>query len=337
VLTQIAGDKARIENDIQLNSRLARAFAGSGKSAAIVRLDKNLLWNLEPDERRYTELSMQDLRAQRQQAMQAMQSQQGSGQNLPVSAESCQWSDSEIEFERPRGKEKIAGIKASKNIVRMHQSCRDPKTGNTCEMTWVMESWLASDVPGEKEANNFRAAWANALGISEAIPAIEGPAAGLLGMFASNWEEIAGELEEMRGYPLRSTLQMEIGGEQCKTAGGTSIAMDELWTDASTAAYNAALQRSGSEAGSAIGTAAAESLGDSVAGSIGGAAVSAATSELIGGLTGMFRKSKETPPPQAESVSPRVTLFRISTEVTSWSEISIPRERFDEPAQWTKL
>tara|TARA_R110000823_G_scaffold125385_7_gene252082 strand:- start:3334 stop:4479 length:1146 start_codon:yes stop_codon:yes gene_type:complete len=336
VLTQIAGDKARIENDIQLSSSLARAFAGSGKSAAIVRLDKNLLWNLEVDKQQYSEQSMAELRAQREQAMQAMQSQPG-GAGLPVSAQGCQWGDSEIEFERPGDKEKIAGIKASKNIVRMHQSCRDAQTGNTCEMTWVMESWLARNVPGQREADDFRSAWARALGINEAIPALDGPAAGLLHMFANNWEEVAGELEAMRGYPLRTILEMEIGGEQCKTAAGTAIAMDEMWSDASTAAYNAALSRSGSEASSAIGSAAADSLGNSVAGSIGGAAVGAATSELIGGLTGMFKKKKEAPKPQPASASPRVSVFKISSEITSWNDNSIPKERFQEPAQWTRL
>ncbi len=337
VLTQIAGDKARIENDIQLSSGLARAFAGNGKSGTIVRLDKDLLWSLEPDKQQYSEQSMAELRAQREEAMQAMSSQQGASQGLPVAAENCQWSDSEIEFERPGDKEKIAGIKASKNIVRMHQSCRDAQTGNTCDLTWVMESWLARNVPGEKEANAFRSAWAQALGMSEAIPALDGPAAGLLEMFAKNWEEVAGELEAMRGYPLRTILHMEIGGEQCKTAAGTAIAMDELWSDTSTAAYNAALARSGSEASSAIGSAAAESLGDSVAGSVGGAAIGAATSELIGGLTGMFKKKKEAPKAEPASAAPRITVFRISSEVTSWRDSSIPKERFDEPAQWKKL
>ena len=87
--------------------------------------------------------------------------------------------------------------------------------------------------------------------------------------------------------------------------------------------------------------AAAESMGNSVGGSIGGAAVGAAAGELIGGLTGMFRKKKKAPEPAAQTqVSPagqQVTVFRITSEVVDWSQITIPPERFDEPVGWKKL
>ena len=120
----------------------------------------------------------------------------------------------------------------------------------------------------------------------------------------------------------------------------TSSTISRVGGDASTAAYNAALNQAGDEAGSAVGRAAGESLGEGIAGSIGGAAVGAAAGELIGGLTGMFRKKKpekvETQPPPV-SAGQQVTVFRITTEVTKWSEVSIPQESFDEPVGWKKI
>jgi hypothetical protein len=77
-----------------------------------------------------------------------------------------------------------------------------------------------------------------------------------------------------------------------------------------------------------------------VAGSIGGAAVGAAAGELIGGLTSMFKKKKTVeaePPPPVATADQQVTVFRITTEVIDWSEITIPAERFDEPVGWKKL
>jgi hypothetical protein len=110
-----------------------------------------------------------------------------------------------------------------------------------------------------------------------------------------------------------------------------------VWTDAGTAAYNAALDRAGSEAGRAVGQSAGEALGDSIGGSIGGAAVGAAAGELVGGLTGMFRKKKENKPqPTRSAAAGQVTAFRIVTEVTEWSEIDIPAERFEVPVGWKK-
>lgn len=338
VLTQIAGDKARMENDIKMKSRLARTFMGNSASGSIVRLDRGLVWNLNTDKRQYTEQSFAELRAQREEAMAAMEQSGQKGGGLPVSAEGCQWSEAEVEIERPRGKETVAGLKTSKNIVKMHQSCRDPGTGNTCELSWIMETWMAKKVPAEKEARAFRQAWAEALGLGESMTGLEGPGAGLVAMFSANWEEVVEELEQIKGYPLRTLLKMEIGGEQCKTVAGTAIAMDEMWGDASTAAYNAALEQGGRETGSAIGTAAAESIGGGIGGSIGGAAIGAATGELIGGLTGMFKKKKPSESrPQTAVGDARVTVFTITSEVTDWSEITIPDERFEAPAGWKKM
>ena len=338
VLTQIAGDKARIENNVQMKSRLARTFMGNSAAGSIVRLDKGLVWNLDTDKRQYTEQSFAELRAQRQKVMDSMEQSGQQGGGLPITSDGCQWSESEVEFERPRGKETVAGLKASKNILKMHQSCRDPGTGNTCELSWIMETWMAKKVPAEKEARAFRQSWAEALGLGESMSGMEGPGAALVAMFSANWEELAAELEQVKGYPLRSLLKMEIGGEQCKTASGQAIAMDEMWGDASTAAYNAALDQTGSATGSAIGTATAESLGGGVGGSIGGAAIGAATGELIGGLTGMFKKKKPSESrPQTAVGDARVTVFTITSEVTDWSEITIPDERFEAPAGWKKM
>jgi hypothetical protein len=340
MLTQISGDKSRTESTMKMKSRLMGAFAGGGNTANIVRLDKALTWNLLPDKKQYSEMTFAALKAQMEEARKAMQKSQANGAALPVSAEGCEWTDGNLEVEHPGGTEKVAGIKTKKHIIRMRQSCTDPESGKTCDITWLMETWLAKKVPAEKEARKFREAYATAMGLDGVMGQVEGPGQGLLAMFANNWDEVVDEFEKMKGYPLRTAMQMGIGGEQCTTASGQPIAMDKIWADASTAAYNSALDQAGYEAGSAMGRAAGESLGNSVAGSIGGAAVGAAASELIGGLTSMFKKKKTVeaePPPPVATADQQVTVFRITTEVIDWSEITIPAERFDEPVGWKKL
>jgi len=344
VLTQISGDKARSDSTMKMKSRLMSTFSGSGNTANIVRLDKALTWNLLPDKKQYSEMTFDAIRAQMEEARLAMQksrtSGSGSGAALPISAEGCEWTEGNLEVEHPGGTEKVAGIKTKKHIIRMRQSCTDPESGKTCDITWLMETWLAKKVPAEKEARKFREAYAKAMGLEGVMGQVEGPGQGLVAMFANNWDEVVDEFKKMKGYPLRTAMQMGIGGEQCTTASGQPIAMDKIWADASTAAYNSALDQAGYEAGSAMGRAAGESLGDSVAGSIGGAAVGAAAGELIGGLTSMFKKKKTVEPepqPQVVAAGEQVTVFRIATEVTDWSEITIPPQRFDEPVDWKKL
>jgi hypothetical protein len=344
VLTQIAGDKSLTESTVAMKSKLAGMFAGSGRSANIVRLDKALTWNLLPEKQEYSELTFAEARAQMEQTRQAMRdaSAEGQGGSLPVSQEGCQFSDGEVDVAHGEGSEKIAGIKTRRHKITMRQSCTDPQTDKTCDLTWVMETWLAKKVPAEKEARAFREAYAEAMGMGDIMRQTEGAGQGLLSMFAANWEDVVEEFEKLEGYPLKTVLLMGIGGEQCTTESGQPIAMDEMWADASTAAYNAALDRAGYEAGSAAGRAVGESLGGSVAGSIGGAAVGAAAGELIGGLTGMFRKQKPEPeqPAAAQEGVPQggqVIVFRIATEVTDWSEITIPAARFEVPAGWKQI
>ncbi|HEY6131543.1 MAG TPA: hypothetical protein VIV27_05960 [Halioglobus sp.] len=340
IVTLLSADKSRTDSAFAMKSPLVGMFAGSGKSGNIVRLDKSLMWNLLPDEQQYSELTFAQARAKMDEARQSMQQASAEGGSaLPVTADGCQWTQGEVQVEHPTGTETIAGLTTRKHIIRMQQSCTDPSTKKTCDVTWLMETALAENVPGEQEARKFQQDYAQAMGMGEMMREVQGPAQSLLAMFASNWEDVADEFKKLRGYPLRTVMQMGIGGEQCTTASGQPIALDQVWTDASTAAYNAALNQAGSEAGSAVGQAAGETLGGSLAGSIGGAAVGAAAGELIGGLSGMFRKDTPAaaPEPQVNAGSSQVTVFRITTEVTSWSDAPISQERFNEPVGWQKL
>lgn len=340
VLTQVSGNKSRSDSRVTMKSRLAGLFAGSGETGSIVRLDKGLTWNLYAQDREYSELTFAQARAQLAKAREAMQqSRAGGGTGLPVSAEGCEWTEGELTVEHPGDEEQVVGIDTSKHIIRMRQSCTDPQTNNTCDITWLMETWLAEKVPAEQEVREFREGFAKAMGLDDVSRQVEGPARGLLAMFTTNWDEVVDEFEKMKGYPLRTVMQMGIGGDECTTASGQPIALDDMWADASTAAYNAAIDQAGSEAGYAVGEAAGESLGGSIAGSIGGAAVGAAAGKLIGGLTGLFKQAPAEEAPKAPPVKAtgkQITVFRISTEVISWNDANIAADRFELPAGWKK-
>ncbi len=336
VLTQISGDRSRSDSEFEMNSKLTGLLDRSASS--IVRLDKGVSWTLDPGSRSYTEQSFAEVRKQLEQLEPGSGGRRGGG-NLPVSEENCRWSEPEFDVESDRSREKIAGIRARRHVVRLNQSCSDPESGQTCDMTWILETWLASRIPARKEVEAFQQAYAEALGLDALLQHAQGPGQALLTMFEGNWEEVSEELAELDGYPLKSIMQMGIGGEQCLTASGDPIALDEVWSNAGTAAYNAALNRAGSEAGRAVGESAGRALGDGIGGSIGGAAIGAAAGELVGGFTGMFKKKnkeKEQSAPAAKSAGGQVTAFRIVSEVTEWNESAIAPERFEEPVGWTR-
>lgn len=325
--TQIAGDKSRTDSTIAMKSALASMFSGSGKSGSIVRLDKELTWNLLPDKQQYSELTFAQVRAQMAEAQKSMKEAQGSagsGGALPVSTEGCQWSDGETQVEQGKAIEKVAGIDTRKHVIRVKQSCTDPQTKKTCDITWLMETWLASNVPGGQQAEQFQQAYAKAMGLDEVMRQAQGPAQSLLSMFSGNWKEVVAEVTKLEGFPLRTVMQMGVGGDQCTTASGQPIASDEAW--------------SGSGSGST-----SESVGSALGSSLGGAA-GAAAGQLLGGLFGKKPAEPAATQPASQAAGApaagtpgEITVFRITTETTRWSEAPVPADRFEVPAGWKRI
>jgi hypothetical protein len=336
-VTEISGSKSRVDSKVSMESTIARMFADEGPSSDIILVDEGRSLRLLPDKKQYYVMTFAEARQQLESSRQAMKDAQSSESGLPVSAQGCEWTDGGLEVEHPSGTTKIAGIKTRRHTIWKRQFCHDAQTGNTCDITLFLETWLAKKVPGEAEVLQFRKAQAVAMGLDTGKQEHLASAQNLLAMFGDNWSEIESEFEGMRGFPMRTIMEMKMGGQQCTTASGKPIAEDGLWSDASGAAYDAAVGQTAAEAGSAVGDAAGESLGDSVGGSIGGAAVGAATSELIGGLSSMFKRKKKTAKPSPKKLAEDVMVFRITTEVNSWDKERISSDRFDEPAGWKKI
>ncbi len=56
--TYIFGNKARIDNNVSNTSGLVRMFGGAGPSGQIVRLDQDMLYELNLKKKRYRQVSL---------------------------------------------------------------------------------------------------------------------------------------------------------------------------------------------------------------------------------------------------------------------------------------
>jgi hypothetical protein len=276
------------------------------------------------------------MRAQMEKGMEQLKSSGG----LPISDDSCQWSEADLSVVKTGDKAKFAGVKAVQHIIRVNQTCTDPETGRSCDVTWTLENWLARRMPGDDEVLDFQKTLAEKLGGDELMGRAQGMSYGLMTMFKDGWDEILDEADDMKGYPIKTVMQFAMGGESCTMAGGQTIAMDEMWGNAGDAAVNASMGTAASHAGSAIGQEASDALGNSVGGSIAGSAIGAASREVIGGMFNKFKKKKKEPEPTAAELNPSsapVTIFRVSTEITQINEESVSPGRFEVPAGWKKV
>ena len=344
--TSLTPDKSRVDSDMKFKSALVNRFAGKyGNSSQIVRLDKGVVYDLQHKDKQYTEMSFAEMRAAMDKAMQQMEAaseQQPQQQTLPVDAEECQWSTPVVEARETGERATIAGVDTRRAIVSLKQTCTDPKTQKACDMVWTVDQWLASQVPGEDESKAFALNYAKQLGFDSAsAQAMQGRMQQAFGQYKDSWTEAMKKASEFQGYPLKSALQMSMGGPQCTTESGTQVAADPMFADAVDAGIQAGASTAAGQAASVATQAAVEKAGGGVGGAIAGSAAGAFASKMGASLMGKFNKKKEQPAaaPAADAATAApsmIRLFRMQTETTAIRTAALPGTTFELPAGYKK-
>lgn len=330
VTTRISGDKSWNETSVTAGGKESGL-----KKTSIVRLDKAVSWDLDASEQQYKERSLEQLQGELSNLRNTV-TRQTKGEALPIDPNNCSWSEAKVSAKKTKEKERIAGIRATRHLLKLSQTCRDEVSHHSCDFEWLFEPWMSKRVKNSEEVTDFYQQFADELSMDYLIPQMSGPSQHLLGLFPNRWEMLLDEMEAFPGYSVRTVMTLRIGGKNCLTAEGEEIAESGLLADAGTGAYNAAIDQSGAQASSAVGTATSEAIGDSVGGTIGGAAVGAATGELLGGVTEMFKKKKNKPKKKARVSAPKMaTVFKVSSEVSKWDGRKVEATQFDIPQGWT--
>jgi len=342
ITTLLSGDKSRTDSVMEAKPGMMGRLMKAGDSSSITRLDKDLIWEISAKKKQYTEMTFAEMRAQMNKSMEQMESLQGGsgGSALPVEEESCQWSPMVVNTDKTGKKEKIAGIKATQYIINVSRTCTDKASGKACNITWTLDNWMAKKMPGKAELNAHQKAIAKKMDMDQLMAQGQGMSAILLKMFGDGWDDVFEEADDLKGYPMKSVMSLEMGGESCTMPSGQTLAMDEVWGDAANAGLNAGVGSAAGHASSAAGQEIAEQMGNSVGGSIGGSAMRAASNELIGGMFNKFKKKKKPKQKPAETAenaaAASVAVFRLATEITKISDASIPAAKFEIPAGYKK-
>jgi hypothetical protein len=220
--TSISGTSARIDNDITMQSRLARMVArDAGKTSEVVRLNDDVVLEIETPKKRYRQTSVSARRAQLEQAAQQLrqaQAQQPMGAGLDDSQ--CDWSPPKASVKKNGAQATFAGISAQETSVTLRQACKLRTTGAVCEVGMVSNLWLAPDFPGAVEARAFRNAYAEKLGLAAGGGAFGQQAQSMLGRYPAMWRQLAEELGKVKGHALKTTFTLEMEGAGCGTSSG---------------------------------------------------------------------------------------------------------------------
>ena len=299
--TAISANSARIDNNLQMESRLVRMFArDAGNLSEVVRLDDDVVLEIENGKKRYRESSVSARRAQLEQAQQQLrqaQTQQSAGAGLDDSQ--CEWSEPKSQVTKTGNKASFAGVSAQQTTVVVKQSCKLRTNGAVCDVAIASDLWLAADFPGASEAQKFRRAYAEKLGLATGSGTFGQQAQSLLGRYPDAWKRLAEELGKVKGQPVKNVFSLEMDGAGCTASSG--------------------------QAGQSGG---------------GNANPAAVASQIMGGLFGRKKAAEEPAEAKAAptgSSPTAVVLLRLSSELTAIDSGSLDSGTFQPPAGFKKV
>lgn len=302
--TVISGQRSRTDSNLQFESGLMRTFArGVGQGTEIVRLDQDKMYSVDNRKKTYSETTFAERRAQMQQAMDKMREAQASQQQATsgVNDSQCEWSDPKADVKRTGEKATIAGYQAERVTVTATQSCKDKETGQVCDFGLVMDQWVAPAFEASAETLAYQRAFAEKLGLSTAGSRdFAERAQSMFGRYQGLWSEVATKMSDVKGYPVKLTFGLGVGGPQCQSA-----------------------QQAQADGGS--------SAPPSIGGAIGGA---------LGGMFGRKKEAAAPAPeatPPMQLPGGMLSLMSMSNELVSVSGNAVDAQLFEPPVGYKKV
>lgn len=209
--TSIAGDKQAVETVSKIdNAALAQFGAGKHTSLQITRLDRELQWVVNQEERTYSELRFSDLKKMMTMFTRGLND--AADEADSVGGESL-LSDTEVPDVdvRQTGQRKvIAGVQTEQVILTVGGTV-ESDNGSSTAGRWSMDLWLARGVPELSEAERFSKRLSTALG---ADPEETAQLAALFHNFGEGLERLSEKMRDVEGYPLESTLSIETHADE---------------------------------------------------------------------------------------------------------------------------
>jgi hypothetical protein len=346
-IERTSADKQRNDSTVTCHGFLS-LFCHDVEGGRIVRLDKQVEWQLQPKKKLYSErpFPTPEQRAEAQQRLEAameemkkcpMPQSPGASQTSAPDTSQCQLSSPVLSVNATGEHTTILGHDASKTSVVLSQTCTDTQTGDVCEIDYGFDTWLTTDeIPGADERNAFARKYLQAQGLDPNNPQLQHTVQQFMAPYADQLRQLQGKASDLKGYPLRTTFYMAFGGPHCgkakqaaqqqQASSGSRFSMHSIATSALASGLSGLFHHGAAAINSdSAGGAAASSAANEAAEPAANAAASSMTAQSSAG------DSAAPPPPSG----PLVRVLSLSTETTSIDTSSISPDQFEIPADWT--
>ena len=173
-------DKQRRDSDLHCEGFMSM-FCGNAQSGDIIRLDRDLTWELEPKKKEYRELPFPTA-AQRQAAAQQAEETVQKLKQCPAAQQptpapdtsKCAMSAPKVDVKQTGTHAMIAGHDTQLTQVALTQSCTNKDTGDVCDFVFALDTWLTQDqIAALDERKAFDKAYYTKLGIDPGDPLVQ--------------------------------------------------------------------------------------------------------------------------------------------------------------------
>jgi hypothetical protein len=336
--TVISGNRSRTDSDMVMQSKLIRFLARNavGPTAEIVLLDSDKLYHLNLNKKEYTEQSFEELRNNMQKALQSSKGDAADARQQPsaIDQSKCDWLPPKSDV-KTGAQGTVAGFAAQQIIITAEQPCKDKDTGAICEIALTVDEWLTSSFSTNDEITKYQKAYAQKLGLDAMGQDASDRAKAMFSQYKGVWQDIASKMKDTKGYPVKSSFSLAIGGDQCQQAQSAKQQSGGSGDGASNAS-------SGSSSGSSSAPTSPAELANQVGAKLGSLFHRKKDdSQAAASNQGTQSQTAASPPapaaPAATGPSGTVPLMPISSELVSVSTAPIPTNAFDVPADFKKV
>lgn len=282
----------------------------------IIDLDRETVTIIDPQKRQYTVMTFEQMRRQMEKAMQKAKEEQKKAPEPEQPAASNTDLKFNVHVRNTGAAKEVAGLNATESILTMAMDATDKTSGQTGSLAITNDLWLAPEIPGYSEVQDFYRRYAEKMRVvfSGALnPAMlaQYPGAG------QGMADMVKEMSKLKGIPVLQVMRMgtTANGEPLPAASEAPLPPPSAPPSAGEVAQDAAQQSAASAISSRMG-------------SLGG---------LAGGLGG-FGKKKKAAPASTEDAQPATAsataavLVESNTQLTGFSQASVDDSKFDVPA-----
>lgn len=211
----VSGEMKKDATSLKMTSKVAK-FLGGGKPQdriEITRVDKELFWDINVKDKKYTEKTFAEVKAEMEKALaDAQKEREEDRQKHPEDTVEFKM---DVKVEKTGKTQQIIGYTAHETVVTATAYGEDKETGEKGTFTIVFDLWVAKDVPGTEAMTAFDKAYASKFGLSGQGQDAVDNALRSYGIDPATMYDKMGDLE---GMPLMSVVTTSATGSATASA-----------------------------------------------------------------------------------------------------------------------